>query len=50
MKRKTKENKLKTVWKQIDDVSNAETKRRLDGAFDILFSKVKKRDWINFYG
>ena len=43
MNGKIKENKLKVAWKRANGVSEEEVKRRLDRAFDILFSEVDKK-------
>jgi hypothetical protein len=43
MKRKTKEKKLKVIYKQADNISEEETLRRLDKAFDVLFNEVLRR-------
>ena len=45
MKRKTKEKKLKIIWKQAKGVSEEESQRIWDMVFDILLGEeVKKQD------
>ncbi len=40
MKRRVKEKKIKVVWKRVEGVSEEEVQRRLDRAYDILFTAV----------
>lgn len=42
MKRKARENQPKVIWKQAKGLSEEGAKRKLDTAFDVLFSEVMK--------
>ncbi|MDE1969993.1 MAG: hypothetical protein KGI50_00195 [Patescibacteria group bacterium] len=39
-----KKQELKVVYEQVKDVSEEETRRRLDRVFDILFNAVLEQD------
>lgn len=43
MKRKTKENKLRVIYKQTEGLSEEEAQQKLNEVFDILFDETDRR-------